>query len=161
MLDRSRRSIPFDRERLRAILEAHQGREGALLPILHDVQAEFGMVDDAMVPEIAEALNLSRAEIHGVLTFYHDFRRAPAGRTVVKLCAAEACQAAGGRELQARAETVLGVPMKATAGDGSVTLEPIYCLGLCSVAPAAQIDGRIHGRLNAERLETLLKEATR
>ncbi len=161
MLDRSRRSVPFDGERLRQILDAHKGRKGALLPILHDIQAEFGMVDDAMVPEIAESLNLSRADVHGVVTFYHDFRRAPAGRHVVKLCAAEACQAAGGRTLKERAEAILGVPMEATAGDGSVTLEPVYCLGLCSVAPAAMVDGRIHGRLSPERLETILKEAVR
>ncbi|WP_182084010.1 formate dehydrogenase subunit gamma [Aureimonas sp. ME7] len=161
MLDRAKGSVPFDAERLGEILAAHAGRRGALLPILHDIQVEFGMVDDAMVPSIAEALNLSRADVHGVLTFYHDFRRAPAGRTVVKLCSAEACQAAGGRALQREAETVLGVPMKATSGDGAVTLEPVYCLGLCSVAPAAMVNGRIHGRLTGDRLRTILGEAVR
>ncbi|WP_062120015.1 formate dehydrogenase subunit gamma [Aureimonas sp. AU40] len=161
MLDSARRSVPFDRERLDEIIAAHKDRPGALLPILHEVQGEFGMVDDAAVPVIAQALNLSRADVHGVLTFYHDFRRQPAGRTVVKLCSAEACQAAGGRALQARAEELLGVPMKATSGDGAVTLEPVYCLGLCSVAPAAMVNGKIHGRLSAERLATLLGEAVR
>ncbi|RIY02836.1 formate dehydrogenase subunit gamma [Aureimonas flava] len=161
MLDSARRSTPFDRERLDEIIETHRGRAGALLPILHDVQGEFGMVDDDAVPVIAAALNLSRADVHGVLTFYHDFRRRPAGRTVVKVCAAEACQAAGGRALQAAAERLLGVPMKGTTGDGAATLEPVYCLGLCSVAPAAMVDGRVHGRLTAERLETIVEEAMR
>ena len=161
MLDSARRSAPFDRERLDEIIAAHKGRAGALLPILHEVQGEFGMVDDAAVPVIAEALNLSRADVHGVLTFYHDFRRQPAGRTLVKLCAAEACQAAGGRALQKAAERALGVPMKGTTGDGAATLEPVYCLGLCSVAPAAMVDGKIHGRLTLERLEAILGEAVR
>lgn len=161
MLDAARRALPFDAERLNEIIAAHAGKPGALLPILHDVQAEFGMVDDAAVPVIAAALNLSRADVHGVLTFYHDFRRHPAGRTVVKLCSAEACQAAGGRVLQAAAEELLGVPMKGTTGDGAATLEPVYCLGLCSVAPAAMIDGRIHGRLTADRLTAIIEEAMR
>ena len=161
MLDTARRATPFDHERLAEIIAAHKNRPGALLPILHDVQAEFGMVDDAAVPVIAEALNLSRADVHGVLTFYHDFRRQPAGRTVVKLCAAEACQAAGGRALQALAERLLGVPMDGTSGDGAVTLEPVYCLGLCSVAPAAMVDGKIHGRLSAERFTSIVEEAVR
>ncbi|WP_279480727.1 formate dehydrogenase subunit gamma [Aureimonas sp. SK2] len=161
MLDSARRATPFDRERLDEILAAHKGRAGALLPILHDVQAEFGMVDDAAVPVIAEALNLSRADVHGVLTFYHDFRRQPAGRTVVKICAAEACQAAGGRALQAAAERVVGVAMKGTTGDGAATLEPVYCLGLCSVAPAAMVNGKIHGRLSEDRLSAIIEEAIR
>ncbi len=161
MLDAARRATPFDRERLGEILASHKGRPGALLPILHDVQAEFGLVDDAAVPMIAEALNLSRADVHGVLTFYHDFRRQPAGRTVVKLCAAEACQAAGGRALQAAAERQLGMPMKGTTGDGAATLEPVYCLGLCSVAPAAMVNGRVHGRLTQDRLAAIIEEAIR
>jgi formate dehydrogenase subunit gamma len=161
MLDRPARSAPFDETQLARIIADHGSREGALLPILHEVMAEFGWIDDAMVPPIAEALNLSRAEVHGVLTFYHDFRRAPAGHTVVKLCAAEACQAAGGRSLVARAEELLGTPMGTTDGEGAVTLEPVYCLGLCSMAPAAMVDGRIHGRLTPERLETVLSEAVR
>lgn len=161
MLDAAQRATPFDRERLDEILAAHRGRAGALLPILHDVQAEFGMVDDAAVPVIAQALNLSRADVHGVLTFYHDFRRQPAGRTVVKICAAEACQAAGGRALQAAAERLLGVPMKGTTGDGAATLEPVYCLGLCSVAPAAMVNGKVHGRLTEDRLAAIIEEASR
>jgi formate dehydrogenase subunit gamma len=95
---------------------------------------------------IAEALNITRAEVHGVISFYHDFRRTPAGRHVLKLCRAEACQAAGGDALAAHAEARLGMPMGTTAADGSVTLEPVYCLGLCAVAPSAMLDGRVVGR---------------
>ncbi|MGP0093739.1 MAG: formate dehydrogenase subunit gamma [Xanthobacteraceae bacterium] len=135
--------------------------DGPLLPILQALQDEFGYIDEAAEPLIAEALNLSRAEVHGVVTFYHDFRRAPAGRHVVKLCRAEACQAAGGDALAARAEARLGVAMGETAPDGSVTLEPVYCLGLCATAPSAMIDGRVVGRLDEQRLDAVLAEARR
>lgn len=158
MLDRPRTVPQEDGDRLAEILRAHAGRAGALLPILHEVQAAYGHVDDAMVPPIAEALNVSRAEVHGVLTFYHDFRRTPAGHHVIKLCAAEACQARGGRGLAQAAAHRLRTPMGTTRGDGLVTLEPVYCLGLCSVAPAAMVDGTIHGRLDGPGLETLLSE---
>jgi formate dehydrogenase subunit gamma len=135
--------------------------DGALLPILHALQEEFGYIDEAAEPLIAAALNRSRAEIHGVVTFYHDFRRAPAGRHVLKLCRAEACQAAGGYALAARAEARLGVALGETAADGRVTLEPVYCLGLCAVAPSAMVDGRVVGRLDAQRLDALLAEIER
>ena len=141
------------------ILRRHAGREGALLPILNDVQAAFGFVPDGAVPLVAHALNLSRAEVHGVVTFYHDFRREPSGRHVLKLCRAEACQAAGGDPLALRAEARLGVPMGETAADGSVTLEPVYCLGLCALAPSAMLDGKVVARLDECRLDTLLAEA--
>ncbi len=132
-----------------------------MLPILHALQEEFGYIDEAAEPLIAAALNLSRAEVHGVVSFYHDFRKAPAGRHVLKLCRAEACQAAGGDMLAARAAMRLGVAMGATAPDGSVTLEPVYCLGLCATAPSAMIDGRVVGRLDQARLDALLAEAQR
>ena len=135
--------------------------DGPLLPILQALQDEFGYIDEAAEPLVADALNLSRAEVHGVVTFYHDFRRAPAGRHVVKLCRAEACQAAGGDALAARAEARLGVAMGTTAPDGSVTLEPVYCLGLCATAPSAMIDGRVVGRLDEQRLDAVLAEARR
>ncbi len=142
-------------ERVRGCLD----REGPLLPILHALQEEFGYIDEAAEPLIAEALNITRAEVHGVITFYHDFRRQPAGRHVLKLCRAEACQAAGGDPLAAHAEALLGMAMGTTAADGSVTLEPVYCLGLCSVAPSAMLDGRMVGRLDERRLDALLAEA--
>ena len=111
------------------------------MPILHALQVEFGYIDQAAEPLIAEALNITRAEVHGVITFYHDFRRSPSGRHVLKLCRAEPCQAAGGDALAARAEARLGVALGETTADGRVTIEPVYCLGLCSVSPSAMIDG--------------------
>lgn len=144
-------------ERIRECLHL----EGPLLPILHALQEEFGYIDQAAEPLIAQALNITRAEVHGVATFYHDFRREPAGRHVLKLCRAEACQSAGGDSLAARAERRLGVRMGDTAPDGSVTLEPVYCLGLCAVAPSAMLNGRVVGRLDEERLDALLLEAQR
>jgi formate dehydrogenase subunit gamma len=143
-------------ERCAEIVAPHLGREGALLPILHDVQDAFGYVPDAAVRAIAQALNLSRAEVHGTLTFYHDFRRAPAGRRVVKLCQAEACQARGGRAVKAAAEAALGVAMGATRADGEVTLEAVYCLGLCASGPSGLVDGRPVGRLDPDDLSRLV-----
>ena len=140
------------------IITPHVGSDGALLPILHDLQAAFGCVPEPAVPIIAAALNLSRAEVHGVVTFYHDFRREPAGRHVLKLCRAEACQAAGGDALAARAEAKLGLALGSTSADGRVTFEPIYCRGLCAVAPSAMLDGRVVGRLDDRRLDALLAE---
>ena len=141
------------------IISAQSHSENSLLPILHGIQEEFGYVDEAAEPLIAQALNITRAEVHGVVTFYHDFRREPAGRRVLKLCRAEACQSTGGDSLAAQAEARLGVRMGGTAPDGSVTLEPVYCLGLCATAPSAMLDGRVVGRLTRSRLDALLSEA--
>lgn len=149
---------PWSAERAAEIIASGAEREGAMLPILHALQAEFGYVDRAAEPMIAEALNLTRAEVHGVVTFYHDFRREPAGRHVLKLCRAEACQAAGADALAERAERQLGTLLGTTAPGGNVTLEPVYCLGLCATAPSAMLDGRVVGRLDAVRLDTLLAE---
>jgi len=146
----------WDADNASAIIGAHLDREGPLLPILHELQGAFGYIPEAAEPMIAEALNLSRAEVHGVVTFYHDFRNDPAGRHVIKLCRAEACQACGGDELAERAEARLGVKLGDTTADGRVTLEPIYCLGLCSTAPSAMIDGRLVGRLDGKKLDKLL-----
>jgi formate dehydrogenase subunit gamma len=143
------------------IIKPHVGSDGPLLPILHDLQATFGYVPEAAVPLVAEALNLSRAEVHGVVTFYHVFRREPAGRHVLKMCRAEACQAAGGEALAAHAEGKLGVAFGNTTADGRVTLEPIYCLGLCSVSPSAMLDGKIYGRLDENKLDALIAQADR
>ncbi len=138
------------------ILTAHAGMEGPLLPILHAVQAEFGHVPQDVLPVIAKSLNLSRAEVHGVVTFYHDFREEPAGRHVIKLCRAEACQAMGADRIAAHAKAVLGVDFHGTTPDGAVTLEPIFCLGLCACAPAAMVDGKLVGRVDEARLDALL-----
>jgi formate dehydrogenase subunit gamma len=152
---------PWNKEVALAHIRGCLDREGPLLPILHALQEEFGYIDEAAEPLIAEALNLTRAEVHGVVTFYHDFRHQPAGRHVLKLCRAEACQAAGGDPLAAHAEARLGIPLGTTAADGSVTLESVYCLGLCSVAPSAMLNGRVIARLDKARLDTLLAEAQR
>jgi formate dehydrogenase subunit gamma len=156
---RNRGHAPWDKDIALARIRECLDREGPLLPILHALQDEFGCIEEAAEPLIAEALNITRAEVHGVVTFYHDFRRHPAGRHVLKLCRAEACQAAGGDPLAAHAETRLGMSMGSTAADGSVTLEPVYCLGLCAIAPSAMLDGRVVGRLDEGRLDALLAEA--
>src|SRR5580700_1533499 len=143
------------------IIAEHNQLEGATLVILHALQEAFGYVPEPAIPMIAAALNLSRAEVHGVFTFYHDFRHKPAGRHVLKLCRAEACQAAGGDALAARAEAKLGVALGETTADDRVTLEPIYCLGLCATAPSAMLDGRVIGRLDQTRLDALIVEAQR
>lgn len=140
------------------ILARHAGIEGPLLPILHDVQAHFGYMPPEVVPMLSDALSISRAEIHGVLTFYHDFRDAPAGRHVLKLCRAEACQAMGADRLADRARARLGIDWHETTQDGGVTLEPIFCLGLCACAPAAMVDGRLVARLDDARLDALIEE---
>ena len=142
--------------RLDEIIAAHRHREGPLLPILHDVQAEWGMIPKAAQPVIAAALNISRAELHGVISFYHDFRDHPAGRHVLRLCRAEACQAMGGAALAEAARETLGIDWHGTTADGAVTLEPVYCLGLCACAPAAQVDGRLVGRLDGARLAEIV-----
>ena len=150
-LDESRKMIVGWLER--------NGRErDQLLPLLHDVQDEIGYIDDTLVPAIAAALNLSRADVHGVLTFYHDYRRQPAGRHIVKLCRAESCQARGGATMEVAASERLGVAMGETRGDGQVTLEPVYCLGLCAIAPNALVDGRPVGRIDGAALDRIAAE---
>jgi formate dehydrogenase subunit gamma len=151
---------PWDPERASVIIAANQHREGAALPILHALQHAFGYVPEAAIPIVADALNLSRAEMHGTVTFYHDFRKEPAGRRVLKLCRAESCQATGGDALAARAEEKLGVEMGGTTADARVTLEAVYCLGLCHSSPAAMLDhDRVFGLLDEAKLDALLKEA--
>ncbi len=150
---------PWSLTAARAIIAEKQNLPGALLPILHALQEAFGYVDRRAEPLIAEILNLSRAEVHGVLTFYHDFRSRPAGRHVLKLCRAESCQARGGDALAARAGERLGVSFGETTMDGRVTLQAVYCLGLCSVSPSAMFDGKVVGRLDEETLDRLLAEA--
>ena len=144
-----------------AIIEDHRHLEGPLLPILHAIQEEFGYVPEETKQVIATALNLSRAEVHGVVSFYHDFRERPAGRHVLKLCRAEACQSMGGSQIAEKIKGMLGIDFHETAADGSVTLEPVFCLGLCASAPAAMLDDDLHGRLDEHCLGELLAEARR
>jgi formate dehydrogenase subunit gamma len=152
---------PWNRDAARAIVAGKQSMPGALLPILHALQEEFGYIDREAVPLIAEILNLSRAEVYGVVTFYHDFRVVPPGRHVLKLCRAEACQSTGGDALAARAEAKIGIAIGNTTADGEVSLEPVYCLGLCAAAPSAMLDGRVIGRLDEHKLDALLAEIDR
>ena len=154
-------SEPWEADRGAEIIAEHSHLKGSTLVILHALQEAFGYVPEPAIPMIAAALNLSRAEIHGVFTFYHDFRHEPAGRHVLKLCRAEACQAAGGDALAARAEAKLGIKLGNTTPDELVTLEPIYCLGLCATAPSAMLDGRLVGRLDEARIDALVAEAQR
>jgi formate dehydrogenase subunit gamma len=140
-----------------AIVARHKSRPGPLIEILHDVQRFLGYVPAEAVPLIAGALNLSRAEVHGVVTFYHYFRSAPQGRRVLRLCRAEACQSMNGRALEQHAMRRLGIGFGETTPDGGLTLEAVYCLGLCACSPAAMIDEEVHGRLTPERLDELLR----
>ena len=134
---------------------------GALLPILHALQEEFGYIDDAMIPLIAEALNISHAEVHGVISFYHDFRRAPAGRHVLQICRAESCQSMGCNSLIAHVEKNLGVKLGETSADGNFTLRPVYCLGNCALSPAVMLDGQPYGRVSAAVADSLIENARR
>lgn len=152
---------PWSTGRAAEIIAAHKAIEGATLVILHALQEAFGHVPEPAIPMVAEALSLSRAEVHGVFTFYHDFRHEPAGKRVLKICRAEACQAAGGDALAARAEQSLGVKLGHTTADDRVTLEPIYCLGLCATAPSAMLDGKLVGRLDEKGMDALVAEAQR
>ena len=145
----------------REIIAAHKAQEGAALPILHAVQAAFGYIPRDAVPLVADALNLTRAEVHGIVTFYHDFRESPPGTHVLKLCRAEACQSMGADALAAEARQKLRVEWGETTTDGRVTLEPVFCLGLCASAPAAMLDGKVVGALDRARLGTLLDQASR
>lgn len=144
------------RARVLAIVAAHRDRPGPLLEILHGVQDAFGWVPAEAVPVIAAALNVTRAEVHGVVSFYHHFRQTPPGRHVVRICRAEACQSMNGRALEAEAQRSLGIGFGMTTTDGAVTLEAVYCLGNCACAPALMVDRELHGRVDGARLVALL-----
>jgi formate dehydrogenase subunit gamma len=139
-------------EDIASIIAQHLDREGPLLPMLHAVQAAFGHIPATAHAPICAALNITRAELHGVISFYHDFREAPAGRHVLKICRSEACQALGAEALSARVFDLLGVGWGETTADGRVTVEPVYCLGLCACGPAAMVDGALRGRADAAAL---------
>ncbi len=146
-------------ERAAEIIAQGAQAQGAALPILHALQEAFGHVPEAAIPMLADALNLTRAEVHGVVSFYHDFRRTPPGRHVLRLCRAEACQSMGAEALAAQAQAALQVGWGQTSADHAVTLEPVYCLGLCAVAPAGLVDGTPVGRLDGARLQALIDGA--
>ena len=142
-------------QQVRSAVAAHRADRGALLPILHDIQAAFGYVDPAVVPILADELNLSKADVHGVITFYHDFRKQAAAGTHVRICRAEACQAAGAEELVAHAKDRLGTDIGGTSPDRSATLDQVFCFGNCALGPTVEINGRISGRVTPSRFDTL------
>jgi formate dehydrogenase subunit gamma len=140
------------------IISRFGARPEMLLQVLHAFMERYGFIAEEAIRQIAGELNLSRAEVHGVVSFYHDFRTDPPGRHVVKICQSEACQAMGSRELTAHAEQKLGTTLGTTAHDGSATVEPVYCLGLCACAPAVLIDGKLHARVDADTFDALVDE---
>jgi formate dehydrogenase subunit gamma len=154
-------TTPWSPDSALAIIQEHLKVEGATLPILHALQHTFGYIHEDAVPMVAEALNLTRAEVHGVVTFYHDFHREAPGRHVLQLCRAEACQSVGADALADHAQRKLGTKWGETTQDGAVTLQPVFCLGLCACAPSALLDGRPVGRLDNARLDALLDGVTR
>jgi formate dehydrogenase subunit gamma len=146
------------RESVRRIVADLKGRPGPLIEVLHAIQAELGYVPPAAVPLVASELNLSRAEVHGVVSFYHFFRDTPPGAHTVSVCRAESCQAVGGEALAEHARRRLGVDFHGTTPDGRFSLEPVYCLGNCACSPAVMIDGQLHGRVSPERFDALLAD---
>jgi formate dehydrogenase subunit gamma len=153
------KSDRWESARASEIIAAHVSLDGAALPILHALQDEFGYIHEEAVPLVAQALNLSRAEVHGILTFYHDFRREPVGRHVLKLCRAEACQSMNGVRIASDFLTSLGINWGETTLDGRLTVEGAYCLGLCACAPSALFDGEPLGRLTSDALTEVVREA--
>jgi formate dehydrogenase subunit gamma len=149
----------WDAGTARALIAERAALPGALLPILHALQEQFGYIDAAAVPLVAEALNLSRAEVHGVLTFYHDFRQTPPGRHVVRVCRAEACQSMGADRLVEHIQGRLGIGFHETTADGRITLEQVFCLGDCACSPALMLDGKLHGRVDAARFDRLIAQS--
>ena len=150
----------WDAERAQGIITGKMLLQGAMLPILHELQDAFGYVDTRAVPLIAEALNVSKAEVHGVISFYHDFRSVPAGKHVLKLCRAEACQSMGCETLVAHLATTHHLAPGDTSRDGSLTVETVYCLGNCALSPAAMLDGELIGRLGEAELDMIVLNAT-
>ncbi len=141
------------------IVARRSDEKGATLPILHDLMGRFGYVDQAIVPVLADALNLSRAEIHGTLTFYHDFKDHPPGRRTIKVCRAEACQSRGVVAMSDELKRKLDVDWHGTTADGAITVEPVYCLGLCACAPAVLIDDEPMGNVDVHAVDDLIAEA--
>ena len=141
-----------------AAIETNRDLDGALLPILHQIQKELGYVPEESVGDIAKGLNLSRAEVHGVISFYHSFTSTPRGRHVIEICRAESCQAVGGREIESAVKNTLGIEFEETTEDGEISLEPVYCLGNCGCSPAVKIDSQLYGRVTSESVAALISD---
>lgn len=140
------------------ITQQFSGEPGALLPMLHAIQSAYGYIPEASVAQIARVLNLSRAEVHGVISFYHDFRTEQAGRHIVQICRAEACQSMGSRQLEAHAKESLGIEFGQTTADGEITLEPVYCLGNCACSPSMRIGDQVYARVDNTRFDQLIAQ---
>jgi formate dehydrogenase subunit gamma len=153
----SEQSVPIEAV-ITPIIEALQDKPGALLPILHGIQEQLGFVPGEAVPLIASSLNLSRADVHGVISFYHFFRSSPPGRHVLQICRAESCQAMGSRALEAHARNKLKIDYHQTTADGEISLEPVYCLGNCACSPALRVDDAIFGHVDAETFDAIVDE---
>jgi len=143
-------------EQIAAIIDRYKAVPGGLMPLLHAVQGEFGHIPADSIAGIARGVGLSRAEVHGVISFYHDFKTSPRGRTTIHICRAEACQAMGARELESHAKQHLGVDYGETTSDGKFTLEPVYCLGNCACAPSVRFGDDVHARVSADRFNQLV-----
>ena len=148
----------WDKNAVAAVIDDLKEKPGALLPILHGIQDGLGYIPPDSVPMIAAALNLSRAEVHGVISFYHYFRETPPGKHTIHLCRAESCQSMNAAALEAHAKTKLGIDFHETTGDGAFSLEPVYCLGNCACSPAMTVDGEVYGRVSPERFDEILNE---
>lgn len=140
------------------IIQEYSAAPEMLVQILHAFVARFSYISDAAIRQIALELNLSRADVHGVVSFYHDFRTKPPGQHIVKICVSESCQAMGSRQLTSQAEEKLGIEIKETTADGAITLEPVYCLGNCACSPAVMIDEKVYGRVDPKKLDGLIEE---
>ena len=149
----------WDEALAKSLIGSHLHLEGAMLPILHSLQEEFGYIDDGAISLLAEALNISKAEVLGTISFYHDFRREPAGKTVIKLCRAEACQSVGCQDLVHYADHHHDLPIDKTSDDEMVTFETVYCLGNCALGPALLVDGELVGRVDRQKMAQLLEQA--
>ncbi|WP_110647819.1 formate dehydrogenase subunit gamma [Salinicola peritrichatus] len=145
---------------IQEVVDTHKSMPGAMLPTLHAIQERFGYVPEAAIPIIAETLRHTRAEVHGIISFYHHFRTQPPGRHVVQVCRAEACQAVGSRQLEAHVKTALGVDYHQTSLDREFTLEPVYCLGNCACGPSVRVNDEVHGRMTAAKFDRLVERLT-
>ena len=148
----------WDKNAVTQVIDSLKDKPGAMLPILHGIQDILGYIPKGSVPLIASALNVSRAEVHGVITFYHYFRESPPGKHTIHVCRAESCQSMNGSELEAHAKAKLGIGYHETTEDGNFSLEPVYCLGNCGWSPAVSIDGEVYGRVTPERFDEILDE---
>lgn len=146
---------PWSAERAKAIIAGHRHLRGALLPILHALQEEFGCIDEPAIPLLAQEMNLSRADVHGVVSFYHEFRRTRPGRHTIRVCRAEACQSLRAEDLIDHIRRHLGVDLGGTTDDDAFTLEPVFCLGNCALGPAIMVDDTLHGRVDAARFDAI------